>query len=164
MNADKENTEIKLLIDACGETPAYEMVPAQQIGPRHYRILASPGFAPGVASGDEIELVPFEKSGYRVVRRSGNICVQLFLKSCGPQDRAGITDIIRAIGGWLDGGKDLKGPGSGCLLIFTIPVSAGFEAIEQAMLRITESFDVDKWMYGNVYDPADGRTPLNWWR
>ena len=19
------------------------------------------------------------------------------------------------------------------------------------------------WMYGNVYDPADGETPLNWW-
>lgn len=157
-----ESIEIRLPVDACGEKPVYEMVPAQQIGPRNYRILASPGFAPGVANGDEIEIVPNEGNGYRVVRRSGNICVQLFLNECPPEDRVQIADVIREIGGWLDGGKDLADGRDGCLLIFTIPVSAGFAAIEQAMIKITESFKVDKWMYGNVYD-SDGRTPLNWW-
>lgn len=153
--------EVKLFVDVCDGKPVYEMVPSRKIGPNHYLLLASPGFATGVASGDEIEFVPSEKTGYRVVKRSGNICVQLFLNKCEQHERLMIADIVRAIGGWLDGGKDSLGIGS--LLIFTIPISKGFGAIEQAMSQITERFDVDRWMYGNVYNTADGTTPLNWW-
>jgi hypothetical protein len=68
--------------------------------------------------------------------------------------------MVKAIGGWLDGGKDGT---SVHLLIFTIPVRAGFGAIEGVMARISEKFAVVNWMYGNIYDIKDGVTPLNWW-
>ncbi len=50
------------------------------------------------------------------------------------------------------------------MLVFSIHVSCGFETIEKIMEE-TVGRDADStWMYGNVYDPADGSTPLNWWQ
>lgn len=155
-----ENVEVKLLADYLDGRPVYESVPATRVGENRYRLRCSPGMAPGVASGDEIELSPAERTGYRVVRRSGNISVQVFLYRCNDDDRRGITKLVEHVGGWLDGGHDSP---SGHLLVFTIPLSVGFEAIEAAMERVKAEFGVEKWMYGNVYDTRDGVTPLNWW-
>ncbi|HEX8521952.1 MAG TPA: DUF4265 domain-containing protein [Tepidisphaeraceae bacterium] len=151
---------VNLLMDYVEGKPLYESVPALKISENRYKILASPGFAPGVAKGDEIELSSIEKAGYRILRRSGNLAVQLFLRRCSPEERKRIVNVVQNIGGELDGGKDGE---AGHLLIFTISVSAGFDVIESTMQRIAEHYPVDRWMYGNVYDTKDGVTPLNWW-
>jgi hypothetical protein len=156
------NTQIKLLVDSSGDSPVYEMVPAEEIGPRRYRISSSPGFAAGVASGDEIELDSFEKRGFRVVRRSGNICVQIFFSRLLKDEDNAVVARMRSVGGWLDGGMELSQQ-PGRLLIFTIPARVGFASIERLMSEICTGYHVDRWMYGNVYDD-DGQTPLNWWR
>ena len=162
MGEPLKNAEVKLRVDNGGDAVVYEHVPAKEIGPNRFRILASPGFALGLASGDEIEFLLDLKDQYRVTRRSGNICVQLFLRACTAGDRSTILEIVQSLNGWLDGGLDSK-IGNERLLIFTIPVNVGFPAIEPAMAEIENRFAVDRWMYGNVYDPTDGTTPLNWW-
>jgi hypothetical protein len=153
---------VKLLADFIDGKPIYETVPAEKVGPNRYRLQASPGFAPGVASGDEIELRPSDVRGFKILSRSGNICIQLFLRECTPDDKQHITTIIESIGGWLDGGAGGKSRPS--LLIYNIPVQVGFTLIEEAMAEISEDFAIDRWTYGNVYDPCDGVTPLNWWK
>jgi hypothetical protein len=155
--------EIQLRVDFSGDEPAYERVPAEELGPNRFRIIASPGFAPGVASGDEIALDPSARIGYRMLRRSGNVCIQLFMDRCSDEERVLMTDLVRSISGWLDGGMNSAAPSECCMLIFTVPLTAGFHAIERTMAEIATRFAVERWMYGNVYDPSDNRTPLNWW-
>jgi hypothetical protein len=48
-------------------------------------------------------------------------------------------------------------------LAFTIPVSAGFAAVEAVFNAWVAEHAGWEWHYGNVYDPADGVTPLGWW-
>jgi hypothetical protein len=137
-------------------TPFYESVLAEELGENRYRVLASPGLLEGFAGGDEIELAPEEPLGFRVIRRGGNVCVQFYwkgdLKACARDLGARAA----ALGGRIDGEAD-------GLLVFTIPVAAGFPAIERIFYDAEKRYAGSSWMYGNVYDPADGETPLNWW-
>ena len=48
-------------------------------------------------------------------------------------------------------------------LVFTVPASAGLAVVESAMTEVVRQFPKTEWYYGNVYDPVDGVTPLNWW-
>jgi hypothetical protein len=109
-----------------------------------------------MAAGDEIQLDEEEPLGYRILRRGGNISIQFFwqgdLKKCLRE----MEPKAKAIGGRVDG----ESPG---LLVFTIPASAGFPAIEKIFYDAEARYPECRWMYGNVYDPADGETPLNWW-
>jgi hypothetical protein len=162
MVADKGESVVKLLAEVVNGQPVFEEVPALLLRDNRYRILASPGFAPGVAAGDEIELSSTENRGFRIVKRSGNVCIQVFLGSSAEHDESRITAIVKSIGGRLDGG--FVGKGNGQLLVYNVPVNIGFGVIEATMNRIQEECAIEKWMYGNVYDPDDGVTPLNWWR
>jgi hypothetical protein len=137
-------------------TPFYESVLVELIGPRRYLVLASPGLLAGFAAGDEIELAPEHGSGYRVTKRGGNVCVQFFRSADDSPPRERLEPQVAALGGRLDG----QTPG---LLVFTIPVAAGFTAIEGIFDEAKRRYAGCCWMYGNVYDPADGVTPLNWW-
>ena len=153
--------EVKLIADFRDGKPVYEVVPAIKLADNLFRLTASPGFAPGVAAGDEIEITPDERFGVRVVKHGGNVCVQIFLHKCDDETKARVRNIAESIGGWLDGGLDTS---TRWLLILTIPVVIGFDVIEGAVDRIKECCAVDHWMYGNVYSIDDGVTPLNWWR
>ena len=137
-------------------TPFHESVRVEPLGGNRYRVLASPGLLEGFAGGDEIELEPGEPPGFRVTKRGGNLCVQFFwkgdLKTCAREMGAQ----AEALGGRIDG----EAPG---LLVFTIPVVAGFPAVERIFYEAERRYPGCRWMYGNVYDPADGETPLNWW-
>jgi|RhiMetdeSRZDD1v2_1073273.scaffolds.fasta_scaffold00066_34 hypothetical protein len=135
-------------------TPFYESVLVEHIGPQRYLVLASPGLLEGFAAGDEIELVPEQGSGYRVTKRGGNVCVQFFWNA--DESRPWLEPRVAALGGRLDG----QTPG---ILVFTIPVTAGFPAIESIFYEADKRYPGCKWMYGNVYDPVDGVTQLNWW-
>ena len=138
-------------------SPFIESILVDVLGENRYRVVASPGLAEGMAAGDEIELAPDEPLGYRILKRGGNISVQFLwhegdIKQC-------LRDMepkAEAIGGRIDGETER-------LLVFTIPASAGFPAIEKIFLDAKKQYPGCVWMYGNVYDPADGKTPLNWW-
>lgn len=136
--------------------PAYEEVLAEWVDGNRYRLIKSPGLVLGVAAGDEIELC--DNESFRVLRRAGNVCVQLF--SSDPdllqQCERHLTPLLRALGGWLDGRAEKE-------LVFTIPAEVGFRPIEQALGGASQLFKGIEWYYGNVYDPVDGVTPLNWW-
>jgi hypothetical protein len=116
-----------------------------------YRLLYSPGFVVGVAAGDEIELLD-EAGNFRVVRRGGNHAVQVFSRERVQPLRDELAGRVREqLSGTLDGG-----------LVFTIPLSAGFRAIEALFDDFVRTHAGTEWLYGNVYDPDTGR-PLGWW-
>ena len=138
-------------------SPFYESILVDVLDENRYRVAASPGLAEGMAAGDEIELAPDESLGYRILKRGGNISVQFFwhegdIKQCLRE----MESRVKAIGGRIDGETPR-------LLVFTLPASAGFPAIEEIFFDAEKQYPGCHWMYGNVYDPADGKTPLNWW-
>ena len=137
-------------------SPFYESVLVEELGGNRFTVLASPGLLEGVAGGDEIELAPDEPLGFRVTRRGGNVCVQFFWKGDLKRCMQDLEPKAAALGGRLDGE-------GATVLVFTIPVAAGFPAIERIFYEAEQQYTGCSWLYGNVYDPADGVTPLNWW-
>jgi hypothetical protein len=130
-------------------------VPARKLEDGTFEILASPGLVQGVAAGDVIRLSDRQKGAFDVIRHGGNVCVQV-LRS------AGIAPVVQLL---LPRLKALQGRLDGQIqrgAVFTVPVTAGFQAIEEALAEAVKAFDGVEWYYGNVYD-QDGRTPLNWW-
>jgi hypothetical protein len=138
--------------------PMRESIPAEKLAGNRYRMLASPGFANEFASGDVIELIDND-GRFRVVQRGGNVCVQIFFRGDKDFAKKEFGRRLAALDGWLDGGTEGKG---GNLLIYTIPHTAGFPAIEGAFENLPNHIELDEWMYGNVY--ADDGAPLNWWQ
>lgn len=134
---------------------AYENVPAVAQPDGTFLLTGSPGLAQGAAAGDTVILGPDRK--LQVVQRGGNLAVQVL----GDQfDNAQLGDLITAVeclGGRLDGGHDR-------VRVFTIPVEAGFPAVEAAFARFTSEHRGFEWYFANVYDEVDGLTPLNWRR
>jgi len=132
--------------------PVYEEVLVDGLGNRTYRLAASPGLVLGVAAGDVIELAPTDESTFRILERGGNLAVHVYTD----RGTAGLASEIAKLGGWLDG--QVKN-----LTIFTVPVSAGFKEVERVLNDFARRERGTEWYFGNVYDPADGTTPLNWW-
>lgn len=131
----------------------YEEVLVEQGDQSTYEVLASPGLVLGIAAGDTIRVE--NQDDFAVVARGGNVCIQVF-RGAGVDILEPLsTREVAAIGGRLDGRTDRE-------LVYTVGVSVGFAAIERAMARIMDGFSDCEWYYGNVYDPADGVTPLNW--
>lgn len=132
-----------------------EVVLVRQSSPDTYEVLASPGLVLGVAAGDTIRLTaPGE---FDVVARGGNVCVQLFRGSGVAEVEELATRRLSSVGGWLDGRSAKQ-------LVYTVPASAGFGPLEQALGQVVARFPDVEWFYGNVYDPKDGVTPLDWWK
>jgi hypothetical protein len=153
----RQPTTVNLVVEINSDgTPFYESILVEPLGDDRYRVRASPGLLEGLAAGDEIELALEEFSGFRLVHRGGNLCIQFFWPEHARQCVADLEPKVRALGGWLDG----ETPG---LLVFTVPVAAGFPGIERIFFEAEQLYPGSRWMYGNVYDPADGVTPLNWW-
>jgi len=120
-----------------------------------YRLLYSPGLVEGVAAGDEIELLD-EAGTFRIIRRGGNLAVQVFSQEPVQPLRDELADQVRErLSGSLDGDID-RG------MVFTIPLSTGFAAIEAFFDGFVRTHAGTEWSYGNVYDPDTGR-PLGWW-
>jgi hypothetical protein len=110
----------------------------------------------GIAAGDEFRLVDPD-GAFEVVRRSGNLAVQVYSRKAVAPVKEELTQAVERLGGNLDG----------CIergMVFTIPVRAGFRAIEAVFNKCVADHPEMEWYYGNVYDPRDGKTPLNWWQ
>lgn len=117
------------------------------------QLVRSPAFVKGIASGDIVKL---EKGSdqFALQERSGNLCIRVYSRSDIRVIAEAITPALEKLGGDLD----IETPR---MLVYSIHVSCGFEAIE-AILNKAMNGD-SQWLYGNVYSPDDGETPLNWW-
>ncbi|MEZ5526276.1 MAG: DUF4265 domain-containing protein [Gammaproteobacteria bacterium] len=122
-----------------------------------YRLQYSPAFVRGLAAGDRIRFPADTPEGYSLVQRSGNLCIRVMNK----HSMVPVLQALRPEMELLDGHMDLETPR---LAVFSIHVSIGFQTIETLLDRITGQFPGTLWYYGNVYDPADGVTPLDWWQ
>lgn len=133
-----------------------EEVRTTPLGDSLFKVMQSPGLVQGVAAGDVISLESKDQSRFHVKERGGNLCVQVFCNAVNDQIHENFNSHIVGIGGWMDGCSHKE-------LVFTIPVSVGFGVIEEVLNSLVGSCQGCEWYYGNVYDPIDGITPLNWW-
>ena len=139
--------------------PGTEVVAVVQIAPGRYRLVYSPGVIEGLAKGDEIELADTDPKGFHVLQRSGYLCVWFYFEQPGV-NRGPEGDRVRAaveqFGGTCDGGGNTH-------LVFSVPVSLGFPAIEQRFNDLAGQYPGSTWLFGNVYDPWNDFKPLGWW-
>ena len=119
-------------------------------------LVNSPAFVQGIARGDTIAKEKDSKE-FALVKRSGNLCIRVYSRTSTQALADELTPILEKLGGDLDVETER-------LLVYSIHVSCGFTAIEEALNKALAKFDQAAWVYGNVYDPADGTTPLNWWQ
>lgn len=117
-------------------------------------LVRSPAFVKGLARGDVIRF-DAEQRQFSIVKRAGNLCIRVISKGDISALEAAISSELEKLGGQLDTETER-------MLVYSIHVSCGFNAIESILDRYTKSAD-SIWFYGNVYDPQDGQTPLNWW-
>jgi len=116
----------------------------------------SPAFVRNLAAGDRIRYPADTGTGYELIQRSGNLSIRVLRKHNIDDVAAVLTPEIELREGTLD----RSSPG---LLVYTLHVSTGFQAIESLLDGIVGQWPDTIWYYGNVYDPQDGATPLNWW-
>jgi hypothetical protein len=110
-----------------------------------------------LAAGDELELIPAEPAGYRVVRRGGQLCIWVYVPEPPPdQTEVRLRHAAASLGGYLDGGNNH-------LRILTVPVRTGFPRVEKELDAVVAELGDSTWAYGNVYDPLNAGRPLGWW-
>ena len=122
----------------------------------HYEIKQTPLFVRNLARGDIISVDPQRPEIFKVLERSGNLAVRIFRKQGLDDLEPSLTPQVEK----LDGKLDLQTARG---LSYSLHVNLGFAAIETLMDNAMAAFPGAVWYYGNVYDPADGVTPLNWW-
>lgn len=119
-------------------------------------LVNSPAFVQGIARGDTIRKEDDQKE-FALVKRSGNLCIRVYRRAEIEPLADLLTPELEKLGGELDIETER-------LLVYSIHVTCGFNAIEQTLNKAVTQFEDAAWVYGNVYDPADGSTPLNWWQ
>jgi hypothetical protein len=160
-STDERSGAVRLLVSP-GQSgrPVYEDVSARATGNGEWVLEASPGLALGTAAGDVLEVDP--DGTFRIITRGGNVAVHVSAPAAANPQRDALTEAIRALGGWLDG-RDWTRDGTSSLSVYTIPVAVGFPAIQDVLATFSAAAPGSEWYYANVYDPADDKTPLNWW-
>ena len=134
--------------------PFVERLQVRVLEDNSCQLVKSPAFIKGLASGDTIKL-DADSGEFEIVQRSGNLSIRVFCRSDSGEVAERLSPGLEKLGGELD----IETPR---MLVYSIHVSCGFEQIER-LLKAVEGPDV-AWVYGNVYDPTDGQTPLNWWQ
>lgn len=142
--------------------PGVEKVPARRVGDCEWELLCSPLYATEAAAGDTIRIIDPQTGEFAITKRGGNVCVHFYLSEREIDDERATSSIasrlsseVKAIGGRVDA----QTPG---LISLTIPVAAGFPAIEKVLKQAVGRHPGAQWEYSNVYDPATG-DPLRWW-
>jgi hypothetical protein len=135
--------------------PVFEKLAVRSIATNHYLMLHSPGFVRGVARGDTVELLSERAGTFQVVQRGGNLAVRVYCRNAAAVLDAALTPQVTQ----LEGRRDVKATH---LLVYSIPVEAGFESVESVFDQAIGGSADASWAYGNVYDEHGGE-PLNWW-
>lgn len=143
-------------------TSGVELVPAQSLGDNNWLLLTSPLYALQLAAGDTIKITDHETGKFEIVARSGNVAIQFYLPEDETDNANATANVVKkltpeviALAGRLDGQ-------TAGLIVFTIPITAGFAAIEKIFDRAASEFSGSQWQYSNVYDVKTGE-PLRWW-
>ncbi len=136
--------------------PVAERLQVKVLKDESCELVRSPAFVKGIAAGDLIKMNAEDRS-FELIKRAGNLCIRVFAREDIQQLSEDMTPIIEKLGGELDLENDR-------MLVYTIHVSCGFTAIEKILNDHIGDETGSTWMYGNVYDPQDGLTPLNWWQ
>jgi len=118
------------------------------------QLVKSPAFIKGIASGDTIKLEQGTQD-FTLVKRSGNLAIRVISRDDIGDVAEQLTPALEKLGGELD----IETPR---MLVYSIHVSCGFTEIEAILNKVASDSVI--WLYGNVYDPKDGQTPLNWWQ
>ena len=142
------------------ELATREVLEVDDLPGKRYRLLHSPALVDGLAKGDVIELDESLACGFRLVSRGGNLAVVVVFEKAESKRCAQtleLTERVRLIGGMAEGGPDR-------VLVFSIPASAGFQVVEGLLDEFVRALPGATWWYGNVYDPADPKRPLGWWK
>jgi hypothetical protein len=134
--------------------PVVERLSVRQNEDDSFQLVKSPAFIRGLASGDTVKMLADTKE-FEIQQHSGNLCIRIYAKQNLDEINEQLTPALEKLGGELD----TETPR---LLVYSIHVSCGFTAIEALLNQYVKGSDC-MWAYGNVYDPADGVTPLNWW-
>lgn len=136
--------------------PIVEQLHVRELENGHFQLVQSPAFAKGLASGDIVQMLADTRE-FDLVQRSGNLSIRVFSRSDIQTLADTLTPELEKLGGELDRETPR-------MLVYSIHVSCGFSAIEDILNEFIEQDGDSAWMYGNVYDPTDGQTPLNWWQ
>ena len=151
------NSEGEPIVEQVTVSVLPNKAPSQAQRSKQYRLEKSPVFVRNLACGDTIAFPSEAKAGFDLIRRSGNLSIRVFNKGD-----------IEALSQWLtpelellDGKLEIQSPH---ILSYSIHVSIGFSKIEALLDKAVGQFPNTVWYYGNVYDPEDGVTPLNWWQ
>ena len=134
--------------------PVVERLAVRQNEDDSFQLVKSPAFTRGLASGDTVKMLP-ESKEFEILQHSGNLCIRVYAKQGLGVISEQLTPALEKLGGELD----TETPR---FLVYSIHVSCGFTAIEELLNKHVHGNEC-AWVYGNVYDPADGVTPLNWW-
>ena len=122
----------------------------------HYELKKTPLLVRGLAKGDIISVNQQEPDQFKVVKHSGNLAIRVFRKADIEVLENNLTPQVEMHDGTLEIKTDRA-------LSYSIHVNLGFAAIEELFDSVMAAYPDSVWYYGNVYDPADGVTPLNWW-
>jgi len=150
--------EIDLFAGEQGEgKPVVERLAVIEPEPNIFQLVKSPGFLRGIARGDVIK-VDKEKGSYTLVKRAGNLCIRVIAKNSIAKISGSLVPAMEKLGASLDYENER-------MLIFSIHVSCGFQAIEQILNSHVGKNGESSWIYGNVYSIVNGElVPMNWWQ
>lgn len=147
---------LPIVID--GERRIDEFIEVEPVGSSRYRVTRPPSMVEGLAANDVFELDEKELAGFRVVTRSGLVTIWLFFASEQQReahaDNPLLHEAFRKVGGRLESCEKESA-------VFSVPVTAGFLAIESLCDTLTEVIPGSGWQYGNVH--GFDENPLNWW-
>lgn len=155
LSAAVTRSTVNVVADHVDGSPVFEELLVDDLEQSRFRLLASPGLTLGLAAGDEILVDPSDGT-FTLVERGGNLAVWLYTNEGMDDAVESVAAAISQLGGRLDG-LNRK------LVVFTVPAATGFPAVEEIFYRFVDENPGSEWFFGNVYDPTDGVTPLNWW-
>ncbi len=159
MNQSDNRSELPFIagVNAEGQ-PVFESLLVEHLteSPDEVRLLKSPLLTRNLAAGDKIRILNPSAAEYELIQRSGNLSIRVF--RLNQLDR--LADYLTAIIEKMDGTLDLQTERA---LVYSIHFSIGFQNIEDIMSQACRDYPDTVWYYGNVYDPEDGVTPLQWW-
>jgi hypothetical protein len=122
----------------------------------HYELKQSPLLVRGLSKGDIFHVDQQNLDRIKVVKHSGNLALRVFRKTDIEMLESDLTPKVEM----HDGSLDIKTERA---LSYSLHVNLGFAAIEALFDNAMAAYPDSVWYYGNVYDPVDGVTPLNWW-
>ena len=144
-------------VDPGGE-PVFENLIVTIVDPNDYQVqlTKSPLLIRNLAASDKIKLIDPASAKYELLQRSGNLAIRIFRKHQLDTLEEYLTPAMEKLDAVLDVHSERA-------LVYSIHYSIGFSIIEELLNRASATFPDTVWYYGNVYDPEDGATPLEWW-